>query len=153
MGYHPTAMYAKAFILYKGSLHTSQISHLLLYLHFANWLLVPESSSHFCRCFLYNLLLRSALVSTIVGKWPKDFRDPYWYSTCSWIHKVGQLWLWGKETLWRVLGHTLPYNINVLSLWAPLVTVCCCISCPRYIFLMGAVSMCICIVKCLYRPL
>ena len=37
------------------------------------WLLVPELSSLFCHCFLYNLLLRSALVSNIFGKWLQDF--------------------------------------------------------------------------------
>ena len=31
------------------------------------WLLVPGLSSHLCHCFLYNLLLRSALVSNIFG--------------------------------------------------------------------------------------
>ena len=48
-------------LLSRGSLHTSQVSNLLLYPSL--WLLVPEQSSHFSHCFLYNLLLRSALVS------------------------------------------------------------------------------------------
>ena len=55
----------------RGSLHTSQVSHLLLYLSL--WLLFPGLSSHFCYCFLYNLVLRSALVSNIFEKWLQDF--------------------------------------------------------------------------------
>ena len=50
----------------RGSLHTSQISHLVLYPSL--WLLVPGLSSHFCHYFLYNLLLRSTPVSNIFGK-------------------------------------------------------------------------------------
>ena len=42
-----------------------QISNLLLYPSL--WLLVPGLSIHFFHCFLYNLLLRSALVSNIFG--------------------------------------------------------------------------------------
>ena len=56
----------------RGSLHTSQISHLLL--HPSLRLLVPGLSSHFCHCFLYNLLLRYvALVGNILEKWLQDF--------------------------------------------------------------------------------
>ena len=55
-------------IIYKGSLHTSQISHLLLYPSL--WLLVPGLSSHY---FLYNLLLTSAVVGNIFEKWLQDF--------------------------------------------------------------------------------
>ena len=47
------------------------------------WLLVLGLSSHFCHYFLYNLLLRSALVSNIFGKWLQDFvsfRNPWYYS-------------------------------------------------------------------------
>ena len=45
----------------RGSPHTSQISHLLLYPSL--WLLVPGLSSQFCHTFLYNLLLRTPLAS------------------------------------------------------------------------------------------
>ena len=55
----------------RGSLHTSQTSHLLLYPSL--WLLVPGLSSHFCCYFLYNLLLKSVQVSKIIRKWPQDF--------------------------------------------------------------------------------
>ena len=64
--------------IYRGSLHTSQISHLLLYPSLR--LLVPGLSSHFCHCFLYNQLLRSTLVSNIFGKWVQDsvsFGNPW----------------------------------------------------------------------------
>ena len=48
------------------------------------WLLVPGLSSHFCYCFLYNLLLRSALDSNnTFGKWLQDlvsFGKPCGYS-------------------------------------------------------------------------
>ena len=37
------------------------------------WLLVHGLSSQFGHCSLYNLLLRSALVSNIIGKWLQDF--------------------------------------------------------------------------------
>ena len=43
-------------IFSQGSLHTSQISHLLLYPSL--WLLVSGLSSQFCHYFLYNLLIR-----------------------------------------------------------------------------------------------
>ena len=55
----------------RGSLHTSQNSHLLLYPSL--WLLALGLSSHFCHCFLYNLLLRSTLVSNFFEKWLQDF--------------------------------------------------------------------------------
>ena len=67
--------------LLRGSLYISQINHLLLYLLL--WLLVPGSSSHFCHCLLYNLLLRSPLVSNILGKWLQDFvsfRNPCFFN-------------------------------------------------------------------------
>ena len=62
----------------RGSLYTSQISHLLLYPSLR--LLVPGFSSHFCHYFPYTLLLRSALVTNIFGKRLQDFvcfRNPY----------------------------------------------------------------------------
>ena len=43
--------------------------------------LVPGLNSHFYHCFLYNLFLRSALVSNIFGKWLQDFAsfgNPWW---------------------------------------------------------------------------
>ncbi len=52
----------------RGSLHTSQISHLLLYPLL--WLLVPGLSSHF---LLYNLLLTLLLVGNIFEKWLQKF--------------------------------------------------------------------------------
>ena len=54
-----------------GSLHSSQINHLLLYPSL--WLLVPGLSSHFHYCFLYNHFLRSTLVNNIFEKWLQDF--------------------------------------------------------------------------------
>ena len=42
-------------------------------LHPSLWLLVPGLSSQFCHTFLYNVLLRSLLVSNIFGKSPQDF--------------------------------------------------------------------------------
>ena len=58
----------------RGSPHTSQISHLLLYPSL--WLLVPGLSSHSsCNCFFNNLLVISAVVGNdiIVEKRLKDF--------------------------------------------------------------------------------
>ena len=42
--------------VFRGSLHTSQISHLLL--KPSLWLLVPGLSSHFCHSFLYNWVIQ-----------------------------------------------------------------------------------------------
>ena len=52
----------KSGVLYRGSLHTGQISHLLLYPSL--WLLVP--GYYTCHYFLYDLLLMSAVVGSIV---------------------------------------------------------------------------------------
>ena len=52
-------------------------------LHTSQTLLAIWLGSHICHCFLYNLLLKSALVSDILGKWLQDFlsfRNP-WYPT------------------------------------------------------------------------
>jgi hypothetical protein len=65
------------YVTLRGSPHTSQISHLLLYPSL--WLLVPGLSSQFCHYFLYNLLLRAALVSNIWGEMATRFcklREP-----------------------------------------------------------------------------
>ena len=69
--YQDLTTIVKVYIDFRGPLHTSQISHLLLYPLL--WLLVPGLSNHFCHCSHYNLLLRSALVSNIFGKWLQDF--------------------------------------------------------------------------------
>ena len=55
----------------RGSLCTSQISHLLLYPSLR--LVVPGLSGHFHYYFLYNLLLRATLVGNIFEKWLQDF--------------------------------------------------------------------------------
>ena len=81
---------------YRGSLHASQIRHLLLYLSL--WLLVPGLSHHFYHNFLYNLLLMSALVGNIFDKWlqdPVNFGNPWHeylnysyydhHSNCRWL--------------------------------------------------------------------
>ena len=63
--------WAQHLLIVKGSLRTSQISHLLLYPSL--WLLVPGLSSQFCHYFLYNLLLMSAVVGNIFEKRLQDF--------------------------------------------------------------------------------
>ena len=55
----------------RDSLHTSQISHLLLYPSL--WLLVPGLSGQFLPLFLYNMLLMSAVIAKIFEKWLQDF--------------------------------------------------------------------------------
>ena len=72
--------------IHGGSLHTGQISHLLLYPSL--WLLVLGLSSHICYCFLYNLLLRSVLASDY---WPvislgNDYEILYVSGTPQYVH-------------------------------------------------------------------
>ena len=83
--------------------------------------LVPWLSSHFCHCFLYNLLLRSALVVSIFRKWLQDlvwFGNPWIYRSVPgkrpWAlnHKpsifAGRLQNWNRRGwflwAWRLLG-------------------------------------------------
>ena len=54
----------------RDSLHTSQVSHLLHYPSL--WLLASGLSGWFLSHFLYNLVLRSTLVSNISGEWLQD---------------------------------------------------------------------------------
>ena len=103
-------------VVARGSLHTSQISHLLLYPSL--WLLVPGLSSQFCHYFLYNLFLMSAVVAEIFEKWLQDFvsfGNPWWLRFTIVIQVICTLYIPGPG--WIIGVWNCPGLMNQFCWW------------------------------------